>query len=353
MAQAFDPIEQAMIETNREIAAEAWDSEAVPLDTDNDRTPETQGEGLEGQHLAEDDEADEVEEVADGEVVEDEVETKPEPESDKEKPEPEKVETKTEDKPEGRVPPGRLREQTERTKAAEAERDTLKTKLETQDGEHRRALDALNAKFEGVLTLLQRQQQPAKPNGEAVTEPVIPDMFEDPKGFAEHLQKGFSTELSKRDQQMQTLRVDLSMQMAHDIYKGDFEKAVEWAKQTSADNPEQRAVAERIWRSANPGKELVQAYKRAEALRTVGDDPAAYEQRIKDDTRKALMADPEFRKALIAELRGEATNGPNGKPNTITRLPKSLAAAPGSARVGEAADTFDGSDQAVADSAWR
>jgi len=352
MAQAFDPIEQAMIETNREIAAEAWDQESTPLDTDNDRTPETTGEGLEGQHV-EDDEAAEVGEGGEAETVEaaeGEGETVAAAKPEDGKPAP-KVEA--EEKPNGRVPPARLREQTERTRAAEAERDTLKAQLETEKSERRRELDALNAKFDGVLAAIRQQQQPQKTNGEAAAEEVIPDIFEDPKGYDARLQKTVDTKLSGIDQKLQVMRVDLSMQMAHDIYKGDFEKAVEWAKQTSADNPEQRAVAERIWKSSNPGKELVLAYKRAEALRTVGDDPAAYETRIKDETRKALMADPEFRKTLIAELRGEAATGANGKPNTITRLPPSLASAAGSSRAGETADAFDGSDQAIANSAWR
>ena len=359
MAQASDPIEQAMIETNREIAAEAWGEEAVPLDTDNDRSPETTGEGLEGQHV-EDDEADELEagEAEDGEAGEageGEGETKPaKEEPDKGKTESAKVEAKPDEKTEGRVPPGRLREQTERTKAAEAERDTLKTQLETERANARKEIETLNSKFDGVLTMLQRQEQPAKANGEQKTEAeAVPDMFEDPKGYAEYQDKKLTERLAPVVQSIQTQRVETSMMLAHAMHKDVFEKAITALQSLNPQNPDDRIAVQRIYASPNPGEALVSWHKRQETLREVGEDPAAYKTRIAEETRKALLADPEFRKQVIADLRAEAGNGPNGKPRTITDLPPSLANANGGARAGQAAEAFDGSDQAIAESAWR
>ena len=250
------------------------------------------------------------------------------------------------------MPPGRLREQTERTKAAEAERDALKTQLETREAEHRKAFDTLNAKFDGVLAAV-RQQQPAKPNGEQKTQAeTVPDMFEDPKGYADYQDK-LNERLAPIVQNIQTQRVETSMMLAHAMHKDVFEKAITALQGLNPQNPDDRIAVQRIYASPNPGEALVSWHKRQETLKEVGEDPAAYKQRITEDTRKALLADPEFRKQVIADLRAEAGNGPDGKPRSITRLPPSLANANGGARAGQAAETFDGSDQAVADSAWR
>ena len=73
------------------------------------------------------------------------------------------------------------------------------------------------------------------------------------------------------------------------------------------------------------------------------------------ETREALMKDPEFRKALLADLRAEASQGENGNPRTTTRLPPALARASGSNLGAERGDPHgrDDSEQAVADAAWR
>ncbi|XUM21060.1 hypothetical protein ACRAVF_27240 [Bradyrhizobium oligotrophicum S58] len=99
----------------------------------------------------------------------------------------------------------------------------------------------------------------------------------------------------------------------------------------------------------------MQWHKRNEALSRVGNDPAAYEARIREETRQALLADPEFKRQLLADMRGEALNANDGQPRTTTRLPKSLARAGGSNIRAERMDhgASDDSDQAVANSAWR
>ncbi|WP_340054580.1 hypothetical protein, partial [Pseudomonas sp. JAI120] len=107
--------------------------------------------------------------------------------------------------------------------------------------------------------------------------------------------------------------------------------------------------------SPNPGEELVRWHRRSTALARFGDDPDAAEARIREETRQALLKDPEFRKQLIADLRQEASTGENGAPRTTTRLPKSIARAGGSNIGVERMDhsAQDNSDQSVADAAWR
>src|SRR5580704_2312166 len=111
----MDEIEQAVIETNREIAAEAWDKEHVELDHTGDRTPETVGEGLEGQ--VEDEEAETETEEVEAEAAEsEEAEAEEKPEA---KPEGEEK-PEVEAKPEGRIPSGVLREQKAKAAAEKA-----------------------------------------------------------------------------------------------------------------------------------------------------------------------------------------------------------------------------------------
>src|SRR5581483_3221866 len=82
--------------------------------------------------------------------------------------------------------------------------------------------------------------------------------------------------------------------------------------------------------SPNPGEALVSWHKRSATLAEVGDDPAAYRERVAKETREALLKDPEFRKQLLADMRGEAGVGDDGRPRTQVRLPKSLNGAQGS-----------------------
>ena len=159
--------------------------------------------------------------------------------------------------------------------------------------------------------------------------------------------------MSKRDQQMENLRIETSMQVAHGIHGDAFAKAFEAIKQLDPRNPDNMVTVQRLLRSPNPGEAFVQWHKRNETLREVGDDPAKSREKVAADTRAALLADPEFRKQIIADLQAEANGGTTGKPNTITRLPRSLNGAPGGSRPGVASETFDGSPQAIAESAWR
>jgi hypothetical protein len=346
MANEIDAIEQAVIETNREIAAEAWDQEHVELDHTGDRTPETVGEGLEGQ--IEDEEAD-----AEAETEEVEAEAAETPEGEeKPAPAPKSGEQQPAPKPEGRVPSARLREQTEKVRTLETERDALKAQLETSTNSTRQEVAALKNQLEGVLAALRQQPQPPKSEAKPEAE-TIPDMFEDPKGYQEYQDKKWETRLNGVVAQVQKDRVASSFADAHSRHGEAFPKAMEAISAMNTTDPAAQALVRNIWSSPNPGEALIQWHKRNETLREVGDDPAKYREKIETEARTKLMADPEFRKQLIADLQAEASGGANGKPNTITRLPKSLNNSPGGSRAGFASEVFDGSPQAVAESAWR
>ncbi len=340
MAREDDAISNAITATELEIAGAAWGNEETDaLDETGDRSLENTGDGLEGQH-----EPDEDDDLDDDESDEDdEGEGKPEPKPAGDKPveEPKKNDL---DIPEGRVPPGQYRKVAERARAAETERDALKAQLNDRLELVMREISDLKRAPRGDI----KPQEPPKPE-------VVPDIFEDPKGFAEYMQKGFNTELAKRDAQLQNQRVETSMAIAHAFHKDTFEKAYSAVGQLNPQDPDARATVQRIMASPNPGEALVAWHKREQTRAEVGDDFVAYRDRIAKETRENLLNDPEFKKQIVASLRQDAANGDDGQPRTTTRLPRSLARAGGSNLGADRGDSgySDGSDQAVADAAWR
>jgi hypothetical protein len=346
--QEIDVIGNAITATEKEIAGSAWDDEErFALDETGDRSQEGMGDGLEGQR--EDDEDDETE-------VETEEEELPEGETEaevREPPEGEKPPLAADDgkpavKPNGKdptVPPAVHRQATERARAAEAERETLRAQLETE----RRERAAERARMEGYL-LAQRQQQ--QPPQQRQQQPQVPDMFEDPQGYHDHMRREFQSELAARDQRIDNMRVEQSMALAHRLDKESFEKAWGSLQQLDPNNPDARQVVQRIYASADPGEALVSWHKRNETLREVGDDPAAYRERLATETREALMKDPEFRRQLLEDLRAEANGSNGGQQRTVTRLPPSIGRVPGgSSTRGE--DYVDDTDGAVFGSAFK
>lgn len=349
-----DILRDAMIETDKEIFGDAFGQESTVLDDTGDRSLEDMGDGLEGQHEPDEDdgeageEDDEAAETAEAKAKA-EADAKAAAEAGK-APKPGEAQAE----PQGRVPAGRLREQTERTRAAETERDALKARLEAAEADRRKEIDALRAEFNGRLAQFQprpadqpKPADPAKPAGP-------PDLFEDSKGFADHLVNSVKAEIAAVQNQAREDRINFSMETAKTRHGEIFNKAFATlkglAQEGSADN---RALVQRLTAAPNPGEAVVAWYKRAETLREVGDDPAAYKAKIAEDTRKALMADPEFRKQLLADLRAEALTGDDGRPRTATRLPPSLnRTTGGNGRAPNDLEAFDDSPGAIFDSAF-
>lgn len=348
-----DAISDAIIATEKEIAGEAWGNEDTDAaDSTGDRSMEDIGDGLEGQHEAgSDDDGEEADGEADGDDGEGEGEGEGETEAEAAAAAAAAAAQKpaAEEPPQGRVPAGKLREANEARRLAEAERDAVKGQLTT-----------FSEKLEQAMRRIDDLSRPPRAEPPKAAEPpapkAAPDIFEDPKAFVDHLTGLIESKLSTTGQQIENNRVETSMAIAHAFHKDTFETAFAAINKLDPRNPDDRATVQRIYKSPNPGEALVSWHKRSQTLAEVGDDPTAYRERVAKETREALMKDPEFRKALVAEMRGEAAQpGPDGSPRSTTRLPGSLRRAAGSNLGAGKHDhrEADDSEQAVADAAWR
>ena len=345
-----DILRDAIRGTEREIFGEAFGNDEPVLDETGDRSLEQMGTGLEGQIEPEEDEEPEAEET--GEETET-AEPKPGETEGKEKPVEATPKPEVEPEPKGRVPAGRLREETKRAQAAEAALAEAKTKIAEAETARKKDLDALNAKFEGVLAAISKQQQPVAPKAEAEKPAGPPDLFEDPKAFAEYVANASRAQLEQVRSQMDAQRVEMSLSLAHQKHGEAFQAAYQAATKLDPNVQENKDLVQRMWRSPNPGEALVSWYKRNEALREVGDDPTAYKAKIAEETRQALANDPEFRKQLLEGLRAEAETGDGGKPRTVTRLPASLSRAAGGNHLRSDLADSDNSKSAIFDSIFK
>jgi hypothetical protein len=343
-----DAISDAIIETEREIAGEAWGQEETERDGSG-RSLEGMGDGLEGQNEPEEDEETEVEETEETEEP-----TGEDPALAAAKTEPvvgEQPKVVAEKPLPAQVPSGMLREANEKARTAIAERDALKAEL-AKAGETQTLAARLDQAMREIAEL--RRGPPPAPKVETEAK-KRPDLFEDPDGAIAFVEQGLQSQLAPLSEQMTALRIQSSMQIAEAVHGEAFTTAFQSLMQLDKSDPNNRALAQRIAQAPNPGRAVMQWHKDQVIRSRVGDDPDAYEQRLRDETRNALMKDPEFRKQILAEQRAEALQGNDGTPRTITRLPKSLNGATGSnlgVNRGDPND-FDDSDSAVAESAWR
>jgi hypothetical protein len=340
-------IASAIDETQAEIFGAAFGKEETTEDETGDTSIEAMGEGLEGQIEPGDDE----EEAGEEGETEGEGEAEPEPKPGEHKlgeegqPKPPVV-----PEPEGRVPPGRLREQTKRAEAAEASLAAVKAETSQQ-------IAALKSEFKAQLDGVLAALKPPAAKADDKTAEAAPDLasliFENPNEALAQITKGVDAKVAPIAQELSNLRVSLSLQLASGRHGDTFNAAIAEIAKLDQQNPDNQRLVAQLYNSPNPGEAVVQWHKRNVTLREVGDDPAAFRQKITTETREALMKDPEFRKQLIASLQAEAsgeTNG-SGRPNTSVRLPPSLNRANGT---GER--SFDpgalGDPQSIFDSAW-
>lgn len=175
------------------------------------------------------------------------------------------------------------------------------------------------AEYEGQIkafqTMLQNQQRPQPPPQQQVQPP---DPYADPEGYAQFNQR--QMHLQFRDQ-----IANMSEAIARRTFGGEIvEKAQKWALEAG--------VADRFYLHArDPYGELVEAFKRNEAMQRIGPDPDAYEKQLED----------RIRAKVLAELKA----GNNGQPKP--QFPGSLATATASGKQGAML-----SPQAAADSVF-
>lgn len=357
MPKEDDILREAIIGTEREIFGDAFGQEDTTLDETGDRSLEAMGDGLEGQVEPNDDE-DEPEETdeeeGEGEGEDGKPANKKAAAEGEEELEPEAKADDKQDDQRGRVPPGRLREQTEARRAAEAERDTLKAQLAERDTAYRQALAETNARVEGLMAAL-RGQQP-KPAEQARPE-APPDLFENPQAYAEYVERKAEARVAAFQQQMRDQHINASMEGAKARHGEAFDQAFSALTNLDARNPDNKAFVQRLISAPNPGEAVVAWHKRNTVLRQIGNDPDAYQRRIAEDARKAereaLMNDENFKRSLIEGMRTDASTGNNGQPRNHVRLPPSLARTSGSnTRAPNDLEIYDGSERATFDSAW-
>ena len=295
----------AIADTEQEIFDEAL--EQPEDDNDGDTSLEEMDDGIPGDEEEGDDEPDATgEEGEEGEEEPDDPDATTEQDDEAPQPAPEGRE---------RIPSSRLREETERRRQIEQERDTLRTQL---------------AAFQAALQVQQRpppqQEQPAKP-----------DFWSDPEAWAANQRAEIAREFTAK-------HVNAALSEAHEEHGDEFVAAYRALTSQNPQDPVARAAVQRIWDAPNPGKALMRWHGEQQILRQSGGDPQAYKQQV----AREIMSDPEFRRQILSDMRGEAQRGDGGRPRTSTRLPKSLngASGGGSVRTGDP-ELYNNSEDSV------
>lgn len=385
MSTEDDLLKEAIAGTEHEIFSEAVGNDVNPEHGAlGDRTVEEMGEGLEGQHEPEEAEVEAAgegegaEEGADGETGD----GKEGEGADGERPRDPKTgqfvakdkdgeeggegeaegaegdgkegaQAATEQQPGSkqkpdRVPVGEVISERKARQTAETERDSFKQQLADATKKYNDDMAALNRRLDDVLAgrgIQQPQQQQPQPQQEQA--PALRDVFEDQAGFAQDIVGQVLRGIEARN-------VQTSLEAAAETHGEKFTTA--YAALTSLDkgDPMARATVQRIWKSRDPGAALMRWHEQEADRKALASETLAQrDERIKKEVRDALASDPEFLKQVAATLRGDAQRpapGGDGKPRTVTRMPRSLNSASGGGQsngVGRPAAVTAGSERDV------
>lgn len=179
---------------------------------------------------------------------------------------------------EAAIPSWRLREETERARAAEMRAAELERKI---------------AELSAKIAPAQR-----------------PDLYENPDGFVQETAKPLLQPIEQRleqlEQERRREREYFSQREAVREFGAQSVQAAydAMAEAIRANNPDALSVYDRMMRgSLDPYGDMVRWHKREMALREVGTDPDAYRKRVIEE---ALAKDPEIRKRAIELARAEA-----------------------------------------------
>lgn len=229
------------------------------------------------------------------------------------------------------IPPARLREEADARRAAEARAEEANRKLD-----------------EVLARLNQPAPQAPQQTQETKAAETVPDIFTDPEGYDRHVNARVQQQVEPVQRELQKMRVETSFAIAHARHGDTYLDADKAVAALDRNNPNDRAVMKQILEAPNPGEAMVSWHKQQKTLQEMG-DPATYRERVKAD----ILKDPEIRKALLADLREQANTGKGGRPNTVTKVPRSLNSATGGqgARSSSAAD-HDNSERGVFGSAF-
>jgi hypothetical protein len=211
----------------------------------------------------------------------------------------------------GAIPPARLREEAEARRRVEAERDELKRTNEQ--------LTSRFAEYDRRFAEMSRPRETPKPV-------EVPDVLENPQGYASHVQ-------GTVEQMVQRRIIDMSFADAHDAHGKAFEDA--FRNLQDAVNGGDAALKARIINAPNPGKALMRWHRDQTALKEIGGDFESYRKRIADETRTAALADPEFRKQAMEAWRAEAGAQQQNRSGNVTDLPSVNRATGSGSNAGE------------------
>jgi hypothetical protein len=308
-------VKDAIGETEQEIADSAFDEPPDENDGDNSL------EQIDGEDVLDDDDLGEEDSTEESDEAEGE---EGDEEGDQEQDRPAGQDDRGQDRAQDRrgVPPGRLREESEARRAAEAERDAERARV--------RELDAR-------LRAIEQGNRP-KPQ-----EPEKPDIFADPDAWARQQRAEITQALTER-------HVNASLGEAAEEHGEAFGQAFRAVTSLNPQDPAARAIVQSIWDAPNPGRALMRWHSQQTLLREIGSDPNAYRAKVREE----LLSDPEFRKELLNGMRSDAMRGDGGRPRTRTALPPSLNSSSGgtSHRGRDTARTSRSEEQEIFDSAF-
>jgi hypothetical protein len=220
------------------------------------------------------------------------------------------------EKEEAQVPSWRLRELREQREATER-------RLQ----EREQQFYAMQGQFQALQRQLHQLQQPKQ-------EPV--DFFQNPEAA---LQQRIDPLQSQFSSVVQNLQRQLSETRAIAKYGAAEFEAMEKEVQSLINSGDSEAHQLRIavTNSADPADTAMRWYQDRKVRKEVGNDPAAYKQRLKDE----LLKDPEFQKQVIELARGQTSARP------VVNIPPSINRATGAGNSHAQLDDGDMNDRAL------
>lgn len=177
--------------------------------------------------------------------------------------------------------------------------ELLSERQKRQEAERR------EAEYKAKVDAYERSFQAQRPQPQAAAPVAPPDPFADPEGFARF--QGERMEARFRDR-----IANMSEAIARRTHGNEIvSKAQQWALQTPG-------AAQYFLESHDPYGELIETFKRQEAMSRIGPDPDAYEKRIREEERQKVLA--------------ELKSGTSGQPRPA--FPGTLAGATQAGRAG-------------------
>lgn len=193
-----------------------------------------------------------------------------------------------------------------------------------------------------------RGQQPNGQQPAVAQKSVAQQLFEAPEDFVDGLKRNFAEQVAQ-------VRLEGDLNIASIRHGDTFNEAFQ-AFIGQVGSGQDKDTYFRVMNAPSPGEEIVKWFKQSSVLREVGEDPAAYRQRLRDE----MLNDPEVA-AQFAQKFGVQYTAPTTAPEPAprqadgtfapkhqVRLPTATGRIPGASRAG-AETGEDGSDDAIFD----